>query len=392
MFKGCSIIFFFFGLFLSIGKLNAQQETTVFESGKEGFAIFRIPSIVKLPNNSLLAFAEGRLNGGADFGDIKLVMKRSFDNGKTWSALQQIVSYKHWQVGNAAPVVDVLDPAYPNGRILLFYNTGNVNEMALRQGKGIREVWYVGSVDNGVTWSDPVNITKMVHYPNGKMDDREYHNKQDWRSYANTPGHATQCLEGKYKGRIYIAANHSEGNAKSNFKDYQSHGYYSDDHGISFKLSNSLPLEGSNEATAAFISGDRMILNARNQRGNVKSRITAYSKNGGENFDTLYYDNQLPDPVCEAAILNIGMKNNKSILAFTNNIDTAYRNQLTLKISFNEGSSWPIQKIIDETDNLTLSKEDYTAYSDIVKMGRRKIGVLYEKNNYKKIVFKLIKW
>ena len=51
----------------------AQKEVTVFESGKEGYAIFRIPSIVQLPNKKIFAFAEGRVNGGADFGNIKIV-------------------------------------------------------------------------------------------------------------------------------------------------------------------------------------------------------------------------------------------------------------------------------------------------------------------------------
>jgi sialidase-1 len=381
-----------FAFFLFVGDVIAQKQVTVFESGKDGFAIFRIPSLLKLPNKTILAFAEGRVNGGADFGNIKLVMKCSRDNGKTWSSLKQIVSYDHWQVGNAAPVVDILDPKYPNGKIFLFYNTGNVHEMALRQAKGIREVWFISSVDDGENWTEPINITSQVHFPNGTMDGRVYESQQDWRAYANTPGHATQCIEGKYKGRIYIAANHSEGSAKSKFKDYFSHGYYTDNHGKDFKISESVNLEGSNEATAAFITGDRLILNARDQTGIYKTRITAYSSNGGESFDTAYYDNQLPDPVCEAAILNIGNKKNKSILAFVNNVDPLYRNQLTLKISFDEGATWPIEKLVDATKDEKLFKEDYTAYSDLVKMGRRKVGLLYEKNNYNKIVFSLIKW
>jgi len=37
-------------------------------------------------------------------------------------------------------------------------------------------------------------------------------------------------------------------------------------------------------------------------------------------------------------------------------------------------------------------KGDYTAYSDLVKLSKNKIGVLYEKDNYKEIVFTAIKW
>jgi len=383
------IALLYFILIANIGK--AQEEVTVFESGKEGYAIFRIPSIIQLPNKKIIAFAEGRVNGGADFGNIKLVIKTSEDHGKTWSSLQEIVSYKNWQVGNAAPVVDLLDPNYPDGKIYLFYNTGNASEQEVSKGNGVREVWYITSIDEGISWSAPVNITSQVHFANGQMEDRLYHSEKDWRTYANTPGHATQCREGKYKGRIYVAANHSEGGPKKNFKDYFAHGFYSDDHGLTFKISESLNMEGSNEATAAFISNDRLILNTRNQQGNIKSRIVAYSKDGGAHFDTTYYDDQLIDPVCEGAILNIGKRNKKALLAFVNNRDTLYRNHLTLHISIDEGASWPIKKEIFGTTDPQSAKNDFTAYSDLIKMGRRKIGILFEQNNYSKINFMSMK-
>jgi sialidase-1 len=384
------IIVFLYILIWKVGL--TQKEVTVFESGKEGYASFRIPSVVKLPNHKILAFAEGRVNGGADFGNIKIVLKSSDDQGKTWSTIKVVASYGQWQVGNAAPVVDVLDPAYPNGKIYLFYNTGNVSEMELRQGKGLREVWYISSVDEGTSWSGPVNITSQVHFPNGEMDGRKYSHEKDWRTYANTPGHATQCMDGKYKGRIYIPANHSEGVTKAHFKDYYSHGYYSDDHGKTFHVSKSLNIEGSNEATAAFISNDRLIMNVRNQPGDVKSRIVAYSNDGGESFEAAKYDTSLPDPVCEGAILNIGKRQGKSVLAFVNAADKANRNNLTLKISYDEGLSWPVQHLIDGVADLAMAKKDYTAYSDIIKIGRRKVGVFYEKENYSKMVFKSVKW
>ena len=35
---------------------------------------------------------------------------------------------------------------------------------------------------------------------------------------------------------------------------------------------------------------------------------------------------------------------------------------------------------------------DYAAYSDMAKLSKNKIGILYETNNYKKIVFTAVKW
>ena len=42
---------------------NAQEKVPVFVSGKDGHKSYRIPAIIKLPNNELLAFCEGRVHG-----------------------------------------------------------------------------------------------------------------------------------------------------------------------------------------------------------------------------------------------------------------------------------------------------------------------------------------
>jgi hypothetical protein len=35
-----------------------------------------------------------------------------------------------------------------------------------------------------------------------------------------------QFQNGKYKGRIFVAANHTNGNTQPDFMDYDAHGYY----------------------------------------------------------------------------------------------------------------------------------------------------------------------
>jgi sialidase-1 len=378
------VILFFCILFLIVSsiKVIAQSKAEpVYVSGNEGFKSFRIPAIIKAPNEDLLAFCEGRVNGAGDFGDIKIVLKRSNDNGKTWNALQIVASNDSLQAGNPAPVVDLTDPRFPKGRIFLFYNTGNRHEGELRKGKGHRDVFYKTSVDNGKTWSEPTDITLQVNriYQPGINPDWNF--KEDWRSYANTPGHALQFPEGKYKGRIYIAANHSSGDPKPELRDYKAHGYYTDDHGATFHLSETVPFEGSNESTAAQITNNSLMMNSRNQTG--KYRVVSLSNDGGETWDTTFVDHNLPDPICEGSLLNIGTKKGKSALAFCNDDDHNNRDSLTLRISFDEGKTWK-KKFLIEPKN--------TAYSDIVKLTKNTIGILYEADEYKEIRFTVVKW
>ncbi len=364
-------------------------QVPVFTSGQEGHKSFRIPAIIGLPSGELLAFAEGRVNGSGDFGDINIVLKRSKDQGKTWGNIEVAINYDSLQAGNPAPVVDLTDPKYPQGRIFLFYNTGNNHEGEIRKGHGIREVWYVTSVDAGHTWSKPQNITTQVHRPNQPKINPAYQFQEDWRSYANTPGHATQFLKGKYKGRIYVAANHSQGEPQAHFVDYFAHGFYSDDHGKTFHLSETINIAGGNEATAAPLSGNKLMFNARNQKGDIRQRIVAISNDGGQHWHDTYFDPNLPDPVCQGSILSF-TEGKKTILAFCNAADTKNRDNLTLRISYDEGKTWAKNWVIDKAEE--GHTRDNAAYSDIVQVGKDQIGILYEKDNYKQIIFHTVSW
>lgn len=386
--KKTQMIFFF--ILALAGLATAQRNAVpVFNSGQEGHNSYRIPALIKLPNGDLLAFCEGRVHDSDDFGNINIVLKRSTDNGKTWGSLQTVVDYGNIQAGNPAPVVDLTDTLFPAGRLFLFYNTGNNHEGEVRKGNGIREVWYKTSVDNGISWSDPINITTQTHRPKQPQISPAYNFSEDWRSYANTPGHAIQFLQGKYKGRIFVAANHSEGDPKQQFMDYHSHGFYTDDHGRTFKISKNVFMPGTNESTATAISNDMLMMNIRNQKGDHRARIVAISTTGGASWDTVYVDTNLPDPVCQGSILTIGVRKGKHILAFCNPADQKRRDNLTLRISYDEGRTWKKNILIDKSKD---GDNSFTAYSDLVKLSPHSIGVIYERNNYSQIVFTIVQW
>ena len=376
-------------LLLMATTLAQTTDVPVFVSGTEGYKSFRIPAAIALPNGDILAFCEGRVHGAGDFGDIDIVVKRSKDKGKTWGTLHIAVDMDSLQAGNPAPVVDLTDPAYPEGRIFLFYNTGNNHEGEVRKGNGLREVWYKASSDNGLTWSEPVNITTQTHRPKQPQVNAAYNFSEDWRSYANTPGHAMQFQHGKFKGRIFVAANHSAGDPQQEAMDYEAHGYYTDDHGKTFHLGATVNVPGSNESMATELSNDKLMMNSRNQRGDKRERIVSISSDGGATWDTIYFDPNLPDPVNQGSILTIGKKGGKAIIAFCNAADTQRRDNLTLRISYDEGKTWKKNFVIAKSAN---DKGDYSAYSDLVNVSKKEIGILYEKDGYSKIVFTVVKW
>jgi sialidase-1 len=383
-------IFLPFVCIIAMQLFSFSQVSTVFKSGTEGHKIYRIPAVVILPNKKIIAFAEGRVQNSSDFGDINIVMKTSVDKGKTWSPLKIIVNQDSLQAGNPAPVIDLMDPDFPQGVIYLFYNTGNNHEGEVRKGKGVREVWFIKSYDGAQSWSKPVNITLQTHRPNHPEFNPAYTFKEDWRSYANTPGHAFQFQDGKYKGRIFVAANHSAGEPQKQFRDYAAHGFFTDDHGKTFILSTSINIPGSNESMGTELSNSRMMMGIRNQRGDIKSRILSYSSDGGQHWDSVYFDSNLPDPVCQGSILTIGYKKGKAIIASCNAADPNKRDNLTLRISYDEGQHWNHSIVVEKSED--PSKRDWAAYSDLLLLDKKKVGILYERNNYAEIVFKTVEW
>src|SRR5712692_3850602 len=121
-----------------------MTQPDVFRSGEGGYHTYRIPALITTRKGTLLAFCEGRKNAGSDSGDIDLLLKRSFDQGKTWTKTQVLADFGGDTIGNPAPVVE-----QKTGTILLLLtsNPGNVVEKQIIDSsvEAARTVWITRS-------------------------------------------------------------------------------------------------------------------------------------------------------------------------------------------------------------------------------------------------------
>ena len=91
-----------------------QTNLTLFAAPADaGYKFYRIPALLRVPLSAgeawLLAFAEGRQQG-TDHGRVDLVLKRSADDGATWSPLAVVHTESTRErgetIGNPTPLWD----------------------------------------------------------------------------------------------------------------------------------------------------------------------------------------------------------------------------------------------------------------------------------------------
>lgn len=358
----CSILL----MLLSIS-LQAQENLTtdVFQKGQDGYACFRIPAIVRSKAGTLLAFAEARRNSCSDTGNIDLVVKRSEDGGKTWSKAITVWDDGDNVCGNPAPIVD-----QETGRIILVtcWNLGEDHEKEIIDGKSkdSRRIYVLSSDNDGISWSAPKEITSSVKHP-------------DWTWYATGPCHGIQLQSKKYKGRLVVSANHMVAGTKT----YHSQLIYSDDKGETWKLGGIVSKHGGNESSVVELENGDLMLNMRNyNREESKSRSYVISKDGGKTVSEMQYLSELVEPICQGSTLNY-MKSGKisNNILFSNPASTDKREKMTIKLSQNNGTTWPYAFLVYPGP---------AAYSDLVNLPDGYIGLLYEygtNNTYEKIGF-----
>jgi sialidase-1 len=262
--------------------------------------------------------------------------------------------------GNPCPVVDG-----NTGIIWLLttQNRGTDREKDIIAGtsRASRTVWLMKSEDDGGTWSTPVEITANVKRP-------------DWTWYATGPGIGIQTTG----GRLVVPANHAEAGTDV----HRSHLLFSDDDGRSWRLGSSSEA-GTNESQVVELTDGRLMLNMRNHPPKPENfRMVATSTDGGETLSVAHADRALIEPPAQASILRMSgaRTHDRSRLLFANPASTR-RERLTVRVSYDEGRSWTVSRVVNEGP---------AAYSSLVVLRNRSIGLLFERGErspYERITF-----
>lgn len=334
---------------------GAPVQIEVFVSGEGGYHTYRIPSLLVTPQGTVLAFCEGRKKGTSDTGDIDLLLRRSFDGGKTWGPVQLVWDDGENTCGNPCPVVD-----RETGTIwlLLTHNLGKDRESQIvaRTSQGTRTVWISKSDDDGATWAKPVEITAQVK-------------RDDWTWFATGPGVGIQTRD----GRLVVPCDAKNVGGKIAYSFVITSG----DRGRTWKAGG---LVGDlwNECQVVELADGALMLNMRNHDRSKKQRGVAVSRDGGKTWSEAKPDAQLLEPVCQASLLRYGLEPPR--LLFSNPASTK-RERMTVKLSQDDGKTWSAGKVLHEGP---------AAYSCLSVLADRSIGCLYErgtKSIYERLTF-----
>ena len=382
--------------------MNTQRHR-VFVNGEDGYACYRIPSLVHLGGGHLLALAEGRRDNCRDHdGVIRVVAKTSRDRGRTWGPLVEVARNvlpdgSEYVAQNPSPVLDLLDPDHPGGKVLVLFNKAEEGERATAAGGAVRRVCVVESHDGGETWVNERDITTDVHRPLRPAYTRvhadaatRYAHPDDWRAQFPPVGHGIQLRGGitnrpETRGRLFFAAYTTIGE-RSIFEG-QTYAIWSDDHGATWRHGDPSPVIGPNEAMAVELEDSSVLVNFRNYatpdhssapvRGQM---VHTFDADGTIRMATSHRgvaELTMPRGGLQGSIHRLSWPDDPggdgvSRILFAGADHPTERRGMTVWLSEDEGRTWPVRHLIDPGPS---------AYGDLAVLDDGRVALLYEPGN-----------
>ena len=327
------------------------EKVDLFEARTGGYFAYRIPGIVVSTQGTLLAYVEARKQSRSDWAEIDILLRRSTDGGKTWGERQTLASAAGKTVNNPLAIVDA--------------ETGAVHFLYCIE---YARAFYMRSDDDGKTFTAPVEITATFE---------QFRQDYDWNVIATGPGHGIQLRNGRLVVPVWLSTG-----GKSHRPSIVAT-IYSDDHGATWQRGEVVvtheQVRNPSETLTVELADGKVLLNIRNEAEESRRAISV-SSDGAHGWSPSRFDPALYEPVCMAGLVRLTREGPyaKSRILFSNPDSrqvpkkewSGSRENLMIKMSYDEAQTWPISKVLDA---------GIAGYSDLAAGGDKMIYCLYER-------------
>ena len=329
------------------GRLIILEHKLLFSGGDFNSVNWRIPAVTTATDGSVVVMADARRDQPGDLPNhIDPVARRSTDNGDTWSDAVTVVDFGGTiGAGDVAMLTDkntddiiAIFPSH-NG---FFQSTVN-NKLKTQ---------LVRSTDNGITWSDPIEITDMVNLPS-------------WSGAFSSSGSMNQTRDGRIIHSMVVRPD--AGN------NIDAHMIFSDDGGVTWDIKPNPVSTTGNESKVVELDNGDLMFNLRNSSG---LRQIAVSMDGGDTWGTPYLQQEMPESGVNGDFIrytSVLDGYDKSRLLFSVASDPNSRRNLTIFLSYDEGQTWGTSKVINPGP---------AGYSALTVLEDGTIGCFYENGEH----------
>ena len=364
-------------------------ESAVWSKGEDGMSSHFVYGLTISTKGTLLAFSEARVEAGDDTPH-HLVLKRSSDAGVTWSddIVIERADGSFWRGQGVESKLECwANPAAitdrETGRVFVFYVLNEGRLEGMRHAQRYTRVFLRSSDDEGLTWSNRVEVTDLL---NAKADGSPNRDAQGrWVIDINGhpcdylgrafhmpgPGHGLQLKNGRLFMQFWsrVSLGDREGNViPMDQRRYGIRLLYSDDHGRTWHIGASF---GENlptiESRMVELDNGYIYLNARTANGRNAQRGVVISSDGGVTWQVRGFDSEMPRFVSVDCGLISVHRDGQQILLMSHPRNPVRRSELTISASIDGGTTWKYHYSVHA---------EGANYSDLVALPDGRIGLL----------------